>query len=114
MRTLALPARALVGSLTLDLVERDLVPDAVIRAGIRRVLAGRRAALDGGVEAAAIRERAFVDALSRGPITVHTREANEQHYELPPAFFACVLGPHRKYSCCLFEGEPDSPADDLG
>jgi cyclopropane-fatty-acyl-phospholipid synthase len=27
-------------------------------------------------------------------------KANEQHYELPPEFFAHALGPHRKYSCC--------------
>nr|WP_312028302.1 cyclopropane-fatty-acyl-phospholipid synthase family protein [Aquabacterium sp. J223] len=27
-------------------------------------------------------------------------KANEQHYEVPAAFFEAVLGPHRKYSSC--------------
>ena len=29
-------------------------------------------------------------------------EANEQHYELPPAFFLPIMGSRLKYSCCLF------------
>ena len=29
-------------------------------------------------------------------------DANAQHYEVPAAFFDLVLGPQRKYSCCLF------------
>lgn len=36
------------------------------------------------------------------PIAEHTDAANEQHYELPPAFFSLVLGPRRKYSSCLY------------
>ncbi len=33
--------------------------------------------------------------------------ANLQHYEVPPAFFQRVLGPHLKYSACLWE--PGTP-----
>ena len=29
--------------------------------------------------------------------------ANEQHYEVPAAFFDTVLGKHRKYSCCFWD-----------
>jgi cyclopropane-fatty-acyl-phospholipid synthase len=29
-------------------------------------------------------------------------KANEQHYEVPAAFFGAVLGSHRKYSSCLW------------
>ena len=36
-------------------------------------------------------------------------EANDQHYELPPEFFALMLGPQRKYSCCYY----DNPAATL-
>ena len=37
-----------------------------------------------------------------------TDKANEQHYELPPAFFGAVLGRHRKYSSCWWpEGVTD-------
>jgi cyclopropane-fatty-acyl-phospholipid synthase len=35
-------------------------------------------------------------------IALHAGEANAQHYEIPAAFFALVLGPRRKYSCCLY------------
>ena len=38
--------------------------------------------------------------LRRSPIAVETQAANEQHYEVPPAFFEKVLGRRRKYSCC--------------
>ena len=38
------------------------------------------------------------------PIALNADAANAQHYELPPAFFALILGPRRKYSCCLYDG----------
>jgi cyclopropane-fatty-acyl-phospholipid synthase len=40
--------------------------------------------------------------MSEHPIAEHADAANRQHYELPPEFFALTLGPHRKYSCCLY------------
>ena len=111
MTTAALPSVPLVRSTTLDLVERDLVPDAVVRAAVRRVLRDRLRELESGVEQSAAREEEFVRALRESPITVNTREANEQHYELPPEFFEIVLGPHLKYSFCEFaEGEHDFAA----
>lgn len=93
--------------LELDLLDTGLVPDAVLRMGIRALLRDRlRELAEGGPEAQAEREAATREQLASGPITVHTREANEQHYELPPAFFERVLGPHRKYSCAYFaDGE---------
>ena len=36
-------------------------------------------------------------------IAEHTDAANTQHYEVPAAFFAHVLGPHRKYSSCFYK-----------
>jgi cyclopropane-fatty-acyl-phospholipid synthase len=47
-------------------------------------------------------ELAFAAAMRDYPVAVHTDEANAQHYELPPEFFALVLGPQRKYSSCLY------------
>src|SRR5450756_2105680 len=35
------------------------------------------------------------------------RAANTQHYDVPAAFFALVLGPNRKYSSCFYK-EPQS------
>jgi cyclopropane-fatty-acyl-phospholipid synthase len=97
-------------SLPIVLMEQGLLPDAAIRLGIRRLLRRRlREAAAGGAEAAHLRQQAFFDRLREGPVAVETRAANDQHYELPPAFFDQVLGPRRKYSCCLYA----SGAEDL-
>lgn len=82
------------------LLDRGLVPDLLIRAGIRRLLAQRLASeREGG----AAKPGAFVRTLRASPIAVSTAEANAQHYEVPAAFFEAVLGPHLKYSCGLWE-----------
>jgi cyclopropane-fatty-acyl-phospholipid synthase len=85
----------------LDLVEKGLVPEALIRQGIRGLLRKRLEMEDAG-EAEARRERlhAWVERLRNSPVAVHTEKANEQHYELPPEFFVEVLGKRRKYSSC--------------
>ncbi|HEY1632483.1 MAG TPA: class I SAM-dependent methyltransferase [Rhizomicrobium sp.] len=41
-------------------------------------------------------------------IAEHAATANQQHYELPPEFFALVLGRRRKYSSCLYAYGADS------
>lgn len=33
---------------------------------------------------------------------MQTAAANEQHYEVPTEYFLAALGPHRKYSSCLY------------
>jgi cyclopropane-fatty-acyl-phospholipid synthase len=81
------------------LLDRDLLPDSVIRHGIRRRSAQRLLELQtGSVEQRHERERAFVEGLRRSPVAIHTDAANEQHYELPPEFMHAVLGPRMKYS----------------
>jgi cyclopropane-fatty-acyl-phospholipid synthase len=83
------------------LADRFDLPDLVTTAAIgRRVAATRRelAASDPQAEAR------FAAEMAGKPIAVFTQAANEQHYELPPEFFALVLGPRRKYSSCLYEG----------
>lgn len=90
-------------NLSQGLLERGLVPDPLIRAGIRRLLRQRLAEEDrGDPEAQQAHLAALVASLRAGPVAVHTAAANEQHYELPPAFFEQVLGRHRKYSCCYY------------
>jgi cyclopropane-fatty-acyl-phospholipid synthase len=83
--------------------EQGLVPDAIIRGAIRRLLRARLAELrpDDPVHAAEVTAQ-FAAAMDRSPIALLPEKANEQHYELPPDFFALALGPHRKYSCCHF------------
>lgn len=87
-------------------VERGMVPDKVVRAGIRQLL---RARLDevhaDDPEAVARAKQALVMAMHTSPVALLPDMANAQHYELPAAFFELVLGRRRKYSCCLFEND---------
>jgi cyclopropane-fatty-acyl-phospholipid synthase len=90
-------------TLFLPLLERGLLPDALIRLGIRRNLAAKLAEeAAGGVEAQSERRRRFVAELDASPIAIHTTHANAQHYEVPTGFFQLVLGPHLKYSSGLW------------
>lgn len=90
-------------------VEQGLVPDRVVRLGIRRLLKERLAEMRvDDAEAAAAIAQAFVAAMRDAPIALLPGKANEQHYEVPAEFFARVLGPHRKYSGCWWgEGVHD-------
>ena len=82
------------------LVDSGLLPDWIVRAGIRRNCAARLNEQDsGGGAAQAARAAAFTAELRRSPIAIATEAANAQHYEVPAAFFELVLGPHLKYSC---------------
>ncbi|MFO1418394.1 MAG: cyclopropane-fatty-acyl-phospholipid synthase family protein [Methylotetracoccus sp.] len=82
----------------LDWTERGWVPDWMVRTGIRRLLQQRLNALDAAGDAGSNPDEAFTN----GPIAVETDAANQQHYALPPEFFAEVLGPRLKYSACLW------------
>lgn len=91
----------LVAKTAIELMERRLVPDWLTRIGIRRLLAERLRSEEQriGDKEQLIRE------LRHSPIALHTRQANEQHYELPPDFFQQVLGRHLKYSGCYWPDE---------
>jgi cyclopropane-fatty-acyl-phospholipid synthase len=86
------------------LAEVGAFPDPAVRFVIRRLLELRlRQSVWGDPEARAREERALLDRFSAGPIALSVDAANEQHYEVPAAFFEKVLGPHLKYSCCLWD-----------
>jgi cyclopropane-fatty-acyl-phospholipid synthase len=81
------------------LLERDLLPDGLVRFGVRRLLRERLREQSRGGEAAWLaRKDALIEQLRRGALAVRTEAANEQHYEVPTAFFRLVLGGHMKYS----------------
>lgn len=81
------------------ILDRGLIPDALLRAGIRRRLRARlRHEERGTIEQRADRLRSLIRDLSQSPVAVHTHDANLQHYELPPDFFRLCLGPRLKYS----------------
>ncbi|MDB5655886.1 MAG: class SAM-dependent methyltransferase [Tardiphaga sp.] len=84
--------------------ERVPLPDALIRAGIQQLCsrtATRLAAAD------AVDDAAFAGKMAERSVAEHADAANAQHYEVPAAFFALVLGPNRKYSSCFYK-EPES------
>lgn len=95
-----------------ELLARDVLPDAAIRLGIRRLLAAKAAELAAGdVEERMERKQRFIEELRRSPIAVNTQAANEQHYEVPAEFFQNVLGPRLKYSCGLWPREDTGLAE---
>ena len=88
-------------AVALHWVEQGLVPDRVVRIGIRKLLKARLVELGSGdAQATAALTQAFVEHVRGAPLALLPEKANEQHYEVPAAFFAEVLGPNRKYSSC--------------
>lgn len=87
----------------LSWTEAGMVPDRVVRAGIRRLLDRRRRAIGADdIESATAATNAFIQKMDASPIALVPDVANEQHYEVPAAFFSQVLGGNRKYSCCYW------------
>jgi cyclopropane-fatty-acyl-phospholipid synthase len=101
-----------ITALGIQAIEQGLVPDAVTRMAIRRLCRERirQSQHDSGDSTDSSRA-AFLASLRSGPIAVAPEMANQQHYELPPEFFAGVLGPRRKYSCCFFPSDTTTLPD---
>ena len=99
----ATPAARLSTAL-IDICERGLLPDALVRAGMRSLM--RQRLIDEGADDAPLaveRLAALVAELRESPIAKETDAANEQHYEVPAEFFHLHLGPRLKYSCAWYE-----------
>jgi len=87
-----------------ELLAKDVLPDALIRLGIRRRLAGTLAPFEKlDIEARQAKLIEHINGLKEMPVAIATDEANEQHYELPTRFFERVLGKHMKYSSGYWE-----------
>ncbi len=85
------------------LLDKDIVPDWIIRIAIRRFNRMRlREQTEPTLELQRKRLEAFVEELSSSEIAMNTGEANEQHYEVPTRFYELVLGARRKYSCAYW------------
>ncbi len=86
-----------------ELAESGIIPDSVIRFGIRRLVEQRRQQIGSfGDGSCAVDMDDFVAMMDQSEIALVPDLANEQHYELPPDFFVKVMGEHRKYSCCYW------------
>lgn len=87
-----------------SLLEKNLLPDWLIRIGIRRLLAQRirdEVNYDETTYAADLRTRGIAE---------QTTAANEQHYEVPTEFYRLCLGERFKYSACFYP-EGNEPLD---
>jgi cyclopropane-fatty-acyl-phospholipid synthase len=89
--------------------ELGLVPDSVVRAGIRRLLESKRREIQADdLEHAANELNHFVAMMNQSPIALVPELANEQHYEVPAEFFIEVMGDHLKYSCGYWPSDVDT------
>jgi len=79
------------------LLEKNLLPDWLIRIGIRRLLAQRIRDESPSYDAAG-----YIADLKTRPIAEDTRAANDQHYEVPTPFYQYCLGRRLKYSGCFY------------
>ena len=83
----------------IQFAEKGILPDSLICFGIRSLCRKRlqwaEAFGPGVVEE---HHQDWVEKLQKSPIALVPEKANEQHYEVPPAFFEQVLGKHLKYS----------------
>ena len=81
-------------------LESAPLPDALTRIGVSHLVGAARRQLERAPSGA---EAAFAEAMGERAVAEHADAANVQHYELPPEFFALILGPRRKYSCGWYE-----------
>jgi cyclopropane-fatty-acyl-phospholipid synthase len=87
-----------------------------MRFGMRQLL--RQKLIDeskDGLESAQARLIKLIGEMRKAPIAVNTKDANEQHYELPTEFFQYCLGKNRKYSSCYYSkgNESLNEAEDI-
>lgn len=98
-----------LSNLAIKFSERGLMPDSMIRLGIRKLCATRLEEISASNTefGSEIREK-FFKAMANAEIAPLPEMANAQHYEVPAAFFNMALGLNRKYSSCYWpEGVSD-------
>ena len=88
------------------LLEKNLLPDWLVRVGIRRLLAQRIRDEDATYD-----RTAYVADLKTRSLAEQTTAANEQHYEVPTPFYQYCLGPRLKYSGCYYPQGTESLAE---
>ena len=89
-------------TLLIKLAEKGLLPDSLIRLGIRRLCSQRLLKTSGSSSDMEKEHAAWIEVLKKSPIALVPEKANEQHYEVPPRLFELVLGKRLKYSSGLW------------
>ncbi len=94
---------------TINWVEQGYIPDSIIRQGIRRLLKQRLQQICADdLQASHQQKQAFIQHMRLAPIALSPEKANQQHYEVPAAFYDTVLGVANKYSCCYWDDDTTS------
>jgi len=100
-----------------SLVEKNKVPDFLLRIGIRKLLKERL--LQEKKETVELQQAhlmKLIEELKNSPIAINTAEANEQHYEVPTKFYQYCLGKNLKYSSGYWKDgvtDIDTSEDDM-
>ncbi len=88
-----------VSQLAFDLTEQGMMPDVVLRRGIRLLLKQRLKEINSSdVEEMADFQSDFIQDMKNSAIALVPEKANEQHYEVPAEFYSRALGARKKYS----------------
>ena len=88
----------------IKLTENQLLPDFIIRFGIKQLLKKRLQTLIGSnSEINQNKKMKFIEAMNNAPIALVPELANEQHYEVPSKFYDYCLGKQKKYSSCYWD-----------
>ena len=90
-------------NLGIKLTELGLVPEAVLRVAIKKIIQQRLSEFPINARERESEKTCFIEELRLSPIALSTNQANEQHYEVPPSFFQEIMGSHLKYSCGWFD-----------
>ena len=91
---------------SITLAEHNLLPDSLVRFGIRKLLKQRLQ--DESSHGKEQRYELLLENLRQSPIAIETLAANAQHYEVPAAFYKFALGKHLKYSSCYWDEQTDN------
>src|SRR5207253_1769089 len=84
--------------------DRVPLPDVTLRAATHQLCSRTATRLaTGNAESDAW----LADEMAARAIAEYSDEPDVRGHEVPAEFFACVLGPNRKYSCCFYK-EPAS------
>ena len=76
----------------IELAEKGIIPDYFIRQGIVRNCENRLNNENvSNTEKVSSKKQIWIEQMKESPIALVPEKANEQHYEVPPAFFEKVL-----------------------
>ena len=90
----------------IQLAEKNLLPDFLLRFGIRHLLRKRlKSLIDPNQETNKQNKIKFIEMMDQAKIAEVPELANQQHYEITSDFYDLCLGLHKKYSSCFWDSD---------